>query len=508
MCGLWAYIQFKGGVIRIPYNLALQARGPDSTREIQEKNYAMSFHRLAIHDLTESGDQPFIFDLGERKFVYMCNGEIYNYKQLIIEHDLNPTSNSDCEVIGLLYRKYGDFEKVVKLLDGEFAIVGIIVGDNIERIFSARDPYGVRPLYWASVPNGYIFTSLIAGLNTKAHHFPPGYIGDTGRFKKYYIPKQVDTSHKLLVETVIQCVKKRLDSERPIGFLLSGGLDSSLVVAIATRILGIKARTFSIGMNGGTDLEYAQKVAEHCGTDHMEVIFSPIEGLSYIPAVVNATETYDITTIRASVGQYLLAKAIREHTDIRVVLNGDGADESQMGYLYNYFAPNPESAHQDSLRLLDEIHCFDGLRVDRCLGAHGLEARVPFLDPKFVEVCLGIPVSLRVPTKDRMEKQFIREAFEMYYPDILPKEVLWRKKEAFSDGVSKTTESWSEIIQKATVGEPISKRDYIQPRTCEASFYSRIFDRMFPNQRHIVPHYWMPKWTSSTDPSARMLPKV
>lgn len=506
MCGIWAYIQLSGGTIKIPYNSAIKARGPDNTKEILGQNYAMVFHRLAIHDL-EGGDQPFTVELGESKFIYMCNGEIYNYKKLIADHSLRTTTNSDCEVIGLLYHKYGCFEKVVNLLEGEFAIVGMLLkGERIMNIFSARDPYGVRPLYWSMVNDGIVFSSLISGIETQAYHFPPGYIGDMYNFKRYYSPRQiVDTSYETLVKTVIRCIEKRLDSERPIGFFLSGGLDSSLVVAIATKILGYKARTFSIGMSGGTDLEYAKKVSTHCGTEHTEVLFTPTEGLAEIPAVIGATETYDITTVRASVGQYLLAKHIRNNTDIRVILNGDGADEAQMGYLYNYFAPNPEMAHRDSLRLLNEIHCFDGLRVDRCLGAHGLEARVPFLDPEFVEACLKIPPLLRVPSKNRMEKYFIRKAFQTCYPGLLPEEVLWRKKEAFSDGVSKVSESWSEIIKDATKNEPIVKYRINPPPTPEAAFYSRIFNSLFPNQRHILPHYWMPEWTDASDPSARTL---
>ena len=515
MCGIWAYLRKKGSTTVVPrlYD-NVKVRGPDYTNIISEPYYFLAFHRLAIRDLTSAGNQPFVFELGEgRQFIYMCNGEIYNYELLLKGFaEITTESKSDCEVIGHLFKLFSeDFEQVVKLLDGEFAIMGIVVNNGeIERTVVARDPFGVRPLYWGTNTQATIYSSLMYGIpsGTKAFHFPPGYFSDNQTMKRYFAIhlRSIPTSHKSIVDSLVRCVAKRMSSDRPMGFLLSGGLDSSLVVAIAVKLLHIpNVRTFSIGMPGGTDLKYAKIVADHLGTQHTEVHFNHIEGLTSLPKVVCATETYDITTIRASVGHYLLAKYIAENTDIRVILNGDGADESQMGYLYNYFYPSFDSAHHDSLRLLDEIHCFDGLRVDRCLGANGLEARVPFLDPDFVNSVLSAPVEMRVPTGARMEKQFIREAFEMYCPGILPGCILWRKKEAFSDGVSKVEESWSNIIKNALRTHRIVQKPHIQPTTPEAAFYREIFDQNFPGQEHIVPHYWLPKWTDATDPSARTL---
>ena len=516
MCGIWAYIAKSGSNIAVPrlYD-TVKVRGPDSTNISYDANYFFAFHRLAIHDLTPAGDQPFVVELGNgRKFVYMCNGEIYNYDLIMkgLLYETTPASKSDCEVIGHLFKLFSeDFERVVKMLDGEFAIVGVVInGSELERTVAARDPYGVRPLYWASWKNNTLYSSLLAGIpvGTKAFHFQPGYYSDNSVMKKYFtvLSRTPPTNHAMIVNSVIRSVSKRMSTDRPMGFLLSGGLDSSLVVAVASRILKIpNIRTFSIGMVGGTDLKYARKVADFLGTNHTEVHFTALEGIMALQEVIKATETYDITTIRASTGQYLLAKYISKNTDIKVILNGDGADEAQMGYLYNYFHPSHEAAHADSLRLLNEIHCFDGLRVDRCLGAHGLEARVPFLDPDFVSACLSIPVELRVPTPERMEKQFIREAFAMISPALLPDEVLWRKKEAFSDGVSMIEESWSEIIQRSVSSQHITGKDHIQPQTPEAAYYREIFDQYFPGQQHIVPHYWLPKWTNTTDPSARTL---
>ena len=363
MCGIWAYLKKKGSTTVVPrlYD-TVKVRGPDSTTIMSEPNYFLAFHRLAIHDLSPAGNQPFVFELeNERQFIYMCNGELYNSDLLLKGFpDIKPQSNSDCEVIGHLFKLFSeDFEQVVKLLDGEFAIVGIVVKNGeIERTLVARDPFGVRPLYWGTNSDATTYSSLICGIpdGVKAFHVPPGYVSDNLTMKRYFglRIRSIPTSHKSIVDSLIRCVAKRMSSDRPMGFLLSGGLDSSLVVAIAVKVLNIpNVRTFSIGLPGGTDLKYARIVSEHLGTRHTEVHFSHLDGLVSLPKVVRATETYDITTIRASVGQYLLAKYISEKTDIRVILNGDGADEAQMGYLYNYFYPSFDAAHADSLRLLD-----------------------------------------------------------------------------------------------------------------------------------------------------------
>lgn len=494
-------------------------RGPDHTIVYSHSEFKMAFHRLAIHDLSQEGNQPFVEHLtSEEEFVYMCNGEIYNYREIVKRHGFSMTTGSDCEVIGKLFALYRDIRAVVAELDGEYAIAGVVLKQKkLDTIVVARDPFGVRPLYWATSGHGFVFSSLLAGIEVPgAEHVPPGDTwmvqkNDTqfnSYFSREWIPPTIADTDKLYAQTtsaLISAVHKRLSSERSIGFLLSGGLDSSLVVAIAVQMIGKEnVRTFSIGMPGGTDLEYARKAAAYLGTQHTEVLFTAEEGIAAIPDVVRACETYDITTIRASVGQYLLAKYIAEHTDIKVILNGDGADEAEMGYLYFYNAPNEEEAHQESINLLRNIHQFDGLRVDRCLGAHGLEARVPFLDPEFVNAMLSVPASLRIPTKERMEKQFLRDAFFRLMPDLLPKEIMYRKKEAFSDGVSKTTESWFQILQRSIQCDLVNYL-HIQPLTAEAGYYRKLFDQMFPGQHEVVPYYWMPNWSKTTDPSARTL---
>jgi asparagine synthase (glutamine-hydrolysing) len=312
-----------------------------------------------------------------------------------------------------------------------------------------------------------------------------------------------------VIATLENAVINRLNSDRPIGCLLSGGLDSSLVAGIAARELkdkGMKLKTFSIGMTGGTDLKYARMVADYIDSEHTEVIFTPEEGLSVLEDVIKTTETFDITTIRASVGQYLLSKWISQNTDIKVILNGDGADECQMGYLYNYYSPSHIESHKDCIRLLDNIHLYDGLRVDRCISRWGLEARVPYLDKNFVNLYKIIHPNLKMPIRgERMEKWLIRSAFER--SKLIPKEVLWRIKEAFSDGVSNTENSWFSILQKHTI--PSYNKVYIHcpPISNESRYYREIFEKIFGDEvSHVIPYFWMPKWIQSNDPSARTLP--
>jgi len=479
----------------------------------------MGFHRLAIHDITTAGRQPFVEKLENGlSFVYMCNGEIYNYKALIADHGFVMSSGSDCEVIGKLYAQSRDIKEVARQLDGEFAIAGVLLdaNSNVLETVVARDQYGVRPLYYIHNGKGWVFSSVLAGVPAPAKHFPPGECwtivrGTDVRTQVIYdAPRypSAPTSDILVLYTrvanaLIRSVEKRLDSDRPIGFLLSGGLDSSLVVSIATRLIGKdRVRTFSIGMEGSEDLRYAREVATFLGVQHTEVHFTEHEGIFAIPDTVGAIETYDITTIRASVPQFLLAKYIREKTDVRVILNGDGADEVQMGYMYFHNSPSAEDARSETERLLKDIYMFDGLRVDRTLGAHGLEARVPFLDPEFVEASFDVPLHLR---RQGMEKQFIRSAFQLLYPDCLPRNVLWRRKEAFSDGVSQQGVSWYTLIQRALQSNAITPVPHIQPHTPESACYRKLFDATFPGQYEILPYYWMPKWSKTTDPSARTL---
>jgi asparagine synthase (glutamine-hydrolysing) len=543
MCGIWAYIQYtNSNNINNIDNAAdiVACRGPDKKISHHKDNYSFIFHRLAIHDLSPNGDQPFIFEFDDGyKIELMCNGEIYNYKNLIDRYELKVKSTSDCEIIGhLMYMFKFDIMKVLEVLRGEFSFIAVSTyPDTKQYLTIARDTFGVRPLYFGLTNNGIILSSLLGGIteydnlnSIKGNHYPPGHIyheeitesnikhnftnlikNAYPQFSKiplnevapdaknvYFSNEDLYKYYKQITDAFIHAVKIRLDSERDVGFLLSGGLDSSLIVGVATKICKFEnIRTFSIGFNESSpDIEKAWIVADYLNTNHTPVIIDTIDALNAIPNVIKALETYDITTIRASTPQYLLAQYIKEATDIKVILNGDGSDEVAMGYIYNYYAPNKKEAHEDSLRLLEEIHCFDGLRVDRTLGAHGLEARLPFLDIDYVQTYLSMPIELRQPTNQQMEKQLLRDAFNTLYPGILPKEILYRKKEAFSDGVSNTKKSWFTMIQERAAWENKTEKDW----------YKEIFNNNFLNQEHICPHYWMPKWTNATDPSARTLP--
>jgi asparagine synthase (glutamine-hydrolysing) len=304
-----------------------------------------------------------------------------------------------------------------------------------------------------------------------------------------------------------------MQSERPLGALLSGGLDSSLVAGIAAKLLSEENKrltTFSIGMDAESpDIKYARKVADHINSIHHEIII-PVEiWIENLKNVIRQIETYDITTIRASTGQYLLAKWISENTDIKVLLNGDGADELESGYLYFYNAPGATGAHNENLRLLENIHYYDVLRVDRGISAWGLEARVPFLSKDFVDLYLSIDKNLRHPLKgegSRIEKYLIRNAFTD--EDLIPSGVLWRKKEAFSDGVSHVKKSWFEYIKEyieAQVSDEEFAKHIIDFPSKEAYWYKKIYSSYYPVSNNFL-RYWMPKWSNETkDPSARVL---
>ena len=309
-------------------------------------------------------------------------------------------------------------------------------------------------------------------------------------------------------------------SERPIGSLLSGGLDSSLISCIAAKVLkqqGKRLTTFSIGMTeDSTDIVNARLVAKYINSIHHEIIIPPEKWIDVLKNVIKQTETYDITTIRASTGQYLIAKWISENTDIKVILNGDGSDEVTSGYLYFYNAPDHETSHNENIMLLKNIHKYDVLRVDRGISAFGLEARVPFLSHHFVDLYLSINKSLRNPLKqNRMEKYFLRKAFDEEDP-IIPEIILFRQKEAFSDGCSNLKKSWFEYIQDY-VETQVSDEEYKKYNTMnflrfpskESYWYYKIFKEYYPNSTLEI-DYWMPKWSSehNGDPSARKLKSV
>jgi asparagine synthase (glutamine-hydrolysing) len=515
-------------------------RGPDSTIihkfKIKDYNISLAFHRLSIIDI-EHGDQPFICKSKNRKIYLLCNGEIYNYKHLIEKYNLN--TKSDCHVIFDMYLKSEKMSDIVKELDGEFAFVLLdIINDNIN-IYYARDRFGIRPLfsYKDETTNSFYFSSELKGipLNGLGEQVQPRKLyhvefkedltySDTKVLTYYKIginkDDNINSDYLTMLEkvrdTLIKSVDDRMQSERPIGALLSGGLDSSLVCGIASKILKtlnkLPLSTFCIGIeDNAPDILYARKVAKYINSNHHEIIIPVQVWTETLKNVIKQIETYDITTIRASTGQYLVSKWISENTDIKVILNGDGSDELCGGYLYFYNSPNEEESHIENIRLLSEIHKYDVLRVDRGISAWGLESRVPFLSHNFVDTYLSINKDIRNPLKEcnRIEKNILRNAFNEGNNSIIPLEVLIRKKEAFSDAVSCKSKSWFEYIQEY-VDTLVSDVEFENKGTNfpskEAYWYYKIFKEYYPESELQV-KYWMPQWCNehNGDPSARKL---
>jgi asparagine synthase (glutamine-hydrolysing) len=527
MCGIWAFlgrdVNLMQTSILLPWIQTLSPRGPESLTRFRDHNIVLGFTRLAINGITVAGDQPIL----KEGCVAICNGELYNYKELANPYGFNiPEGASDCIILPYLLRSMKPTE-AFRALDGVFATV--VYDKEREIVYVARDPYGVRPLFEGRMANGgRVWSSELKGIPSdclSVAPFPPGtwrsFDLETGNLleeQRYHTIPWVKVPHTdplgTLREALVSAVEKRLMSERPVGALLSGGLDSSLVAAIAARKArqaGQEFHTFSIGMPGSTDLLYASKVADWIGSTHHEILLTKEDFLGAIEAVIAAIESYDITTVRASVGNWLVAKWIREHTDIKVVLNGDGSDEVGGGYLYFFKAPSDEAFEAETQRLLEEIHLFDVLRSDRSISSHGLEARTPFLDKQFVATWLSLPTAMRRPVQGKqVEKWVLREAFKD--SGLLPSDVLWRKKEAFSDGVSSTEESWYVTVGKHAAAMGLTaKPEWIHnpPRTAEGAYYRQVFESLYKNRETVIPHMWMPRWIAgATDPSARTLKEL
>ncbi len=507
----------------IPLERALEgfdrtlSRGPDMSRFEEAGEGWLGFHRLAIMGLTPEGMQP--FHLGEDMCV--CNGELYLFRPLKAELEREYTfrSGSDCEIILPLYRKFG--LDMFALLDAEFAMV---IYDGARReLVAARDPIGIRPLFYGYLDDGSIVFASEAknleGLCARITPFPPGHYYAGGRFVRYADPAAVDgvVSGDLdgicrkIRELLILGVDKRLDSDAPLGFLLSGGLDSSLVCAISARLLGRHIRTFAIGMDtDAIDLKYAREAAEYIGAEHTEVIITRQDVLDSLEEVVAALGTWDITTIRASMGMYLVCRAIHRDTDIRVLLTGEISDEL-FGYKYTDFAPTPEEFQREAKKRVDELYMYDVLRADRCISVHSLEARVPFGDLEFVRYVMSIDPALKM-NRYGCGKYLLRRAFAADH--ILPERILWREKAAFSDAVGHSLvddlkDYAASLYSDAAFEEKRRRYAFATPFTKESLLYRELFEKHYPGQAEMVKAFWMPNraWPGCDvdDPSARVL---
>jgi asparagine synthase (glutamine-hydrolysing) len=490
-------------------------RGPEQYTYECNQDVHMGFHRLAINGLHPESSQPLHF----KQYVMVCNGEIFNYKELIQKYNFTMETESDCEVILKLYDLLK--ENCLHELDGEFAFV--IHDLSNDQIFAARDPYGVRPLYINEIKQSFCLSSDLSPIRflprTNVAHFPPGHYGlfvknfwgYSKELTKYHSIAKVDSSEQRVYQTLCDAVYKRVtNTERPVSCLLSGGLDSSIVAALASiyyKNNGKVLETYSIGLPGSEDLKYSSKVAEHIGSKHTQILCSEDDFLQSIPNVIKDIESYDTTTVRASVGNWNVGKYIKENSEAKVVLNGDGADELMGGYMYFHACPDSSEFDTECRRLLKDIHIYDVLRSDKSISAHGLEPRTPYLDKAFVDAYMSLPADTRFHRyHGKIEKYVIRDIIHKFNPNLLPSEILYRRKEAFSDGVSSLQKSWYEIIQeKVPILDHNHSYTHNQPTTSEQQYYRDLFCEYHKGCDKLIPYFWMPRYVKATDASARTL---
>ncbi len=495
-----------------------KTRGPDDSRIVETGKGILAFHRLSIMGLTPSGMQPF-----EKNGCFaVCNGELYGFRkerERLEKKGYVFDSDSDCEIILPMYFEYG--VKMFSMLDAEFACV--LYDGRTGEYIAARDPIGIRPLYYGYDKNGVVLFASepknLVGLTEHIMPFPPGHYYKNGQFICYNDIAKVESVCRddleaaclKIREKLIAGVEKRLVADAKVGFLLSGGLDSSLVCAIAAKKSDKPIRTFAIGMSeDAIDLKYARQAAEYIGADHTEVFMTPDEVVESLETVIQLLGTYDITTIRASMGMYLVCKAIHEQTDIRVLLTGEISDEL-FGYKYTDFAPNASEFQSEAEKRVRELHMYDVLRADRCISVNSLEARVPFGDLDFVKYVMSLDPEMKI-NKYGKGKYLLRHAFEGL--GYLPDSILWREKAAFSDAVGHSMvddlKAYAESLYSGEEFEEKRKKYvHAQPFTKESLLYREIFEKYYPGQSDMIVGFWMPNpsWEGCNvnDPSARVL---
>ena len=519
MCGIMGYTGTDIPLEKLMEGFGrTKPRGPDDSRVLAVPGGTLMFHRLAIMGPEPAGMQPFTAPDGS---AVVCNGELYGFRKLkrqLEDKGYLFRSGSDCELLLPLWREYGT--EMFAKLDAEFALV--LYDAPTGGFVAARDPIGIRPLYYGCSPSGHILFASeprnLLGLTDKIMPFPPGYYYKDGKFECFcdiasvdgVCYDDVDTICANIHEKLILAVEKRLDADVPVGFLLSGGLDSSLVCAIAARLLGKPIETFAVGMStDAIDLKYARQVAEHIGSRHHEIYITEEDVLGALEDVIQALGTYDITTIRASMGMYLMCRAIHETSDVRVLLTGEVSDEL-FGYKYTDFAPSPEAFQAESEKRVRELHMYDVLRADRCISVNSLEARVPFGDLDFVRYVMSVDPAKKMNVYGK-GKYLLRQAFVGSY---LPESILQREKAAFSDAVGHSLVDDLKAYAESRYGddwrETAERYGYhAKPFTKESLLYREIFEKYYPGQAAMVADFWMPNrsWEGCDvdDPSARVL---
>ncbi len=508
MCSVLGILDIKSDIDQLRKQ-ALQMsksqrhRGPDWSGIYVDDKAILAHERLAIVDI-DNGAQPLFSK--DRNLVLSINGEIYNHKDLeknlIKPYDFQ--TESDCEVINALYQEKG--ANFLKDLNGIFAFV--LYDNKTESYLIARDHIGICPLYTGYDEHGNFFVAsemkALIGHCKTIEEFPPGHYlySKDGKATKYYDPewqnydkvKSNETDRSLLRRSLEDAVHRQLMTDVPYGVLLSGGLDSSIIAAIAKKYAQRRVETndlkdawwpqlhtFAIGLKDSPDLAAARDAADFIGSVHHEFHFTIQEGLDAVHDVIYHIETYDVTTVRASTPMYLIARKIRS-MGVKMVLSGEGADEMFGGYLYFHKAPDPESLHEETVRKITQLHLFDCLRANKSMAAWGVEARVPFLDREFIDVAMTINPEAKMSGNKRMEKQILREIFA----DYLPESIRNRQKEQFSDGVGY---NWIDTLKKVADKE-ISDQQLKNarfrfpintPESKEAYFFRSVFEEHFPS---------------------------
>lgn len=509
MCGIVAIFNIKKQtpelrIKALDMSKKIRHRGPDWSGIYCGKSAILCHERLSIVD-PESGKQPLF--ASDRKQVLAVNGEIYNHRQLrsAYQHNYEFQTGSDCEVILALYREKGI--NFLEDLNGIYAFA--LYDEEKDDFIIARDPIGVIPLYIGYDNDGTVYcASELKSLEGFCQHYEPFlpghyYIGKEGVMKKWYkrnwesydAVKDNEASAQTLRTALEDAVKRQLMSDVPYGVLLSGGLDSSIISAIAKKYAARRIETdsqqdawwpqlhsFAVGLKGAPDLQKAREVADHIGTIHHEINYTIQEGLDAVRDVIYFIETYDVTTVRASTPMYLLARVIKS-MGIKMVLSREGADEIFGGYLYFHKAPDAKSFHEETVRKLSKLHLYDCLRANKSLSAWGVEGRVPFLDKDFLDVAMNLNPTSKMCPGSVVEKKILREAFS----DMLPESVVWRQKEQFSDGVGY---SWIDTLKEIT-SKVVSDEDMANaatrfpintPMNKEEYYYRCIFEEYYPSE--------------------------